>query len=852
MEKTIPIEGMTCAACSAAVERAVSKVPGVETAGVNLAAETLKVDFNEQQTSLETIAKAVENAGYKAVLPDSEHPLEASRAYQLRQEAKEKKEKGLWQRFLASAVLTIPLLYISMGYMIGLPLPGFFTPENNPLIYGLSQLLLAAPVVLMGRQFFVNGTANLVRLHPNMDSLIAVGTGSAFLYGCYALSMVYLGSGHYIHSLYFESAAVVLTLVTLGKYLEARATGRTSEAIKKLMDLAPKQAVILRGENEIVISASDVVPGDIVVVRPGESFPVDGIVTRGMTYVDESMLTGESMPVEKQTGDKVIGGSINKNGFIYFEATKVGSETVLSQIIRLVEEAQGTKAPISKLADRISGYFVPVVMALGLSAAMAWYFIGNKDLEFALTIFVSVLVIACPCSLGLATPTAIMTATGRGAEFGVLIKGGEALETAHKINTMVLDKTGTVTEGKPVVTYVAASGGRTESELLSMAASAEKGSEHPLGQAIVNKAEELGLSLLEIHEFKASPGLGIEAVYQGKQLLLGNRKMLADHKIETDKAFTEISSLESQGKTLMYVALGGIHLGIIAVSDTLKSDSIQAIGKLHEMGIETVLMTGDNSETAEAIARETGIQRVFSEVLPDQKAAHVQSLQKEGKVVAMVGDGINDAPALAQADVGLAIGAGTDIAIESADIVLVHSRLTDVLTALELSRATIRNIKQNLFWAFAYNTIGIPVAMGMLYLFGGPLLNPMLAGAAMSLSSVSVVTNALRLKRFKPSVFYSEPEVRQEKMTIADIVPPNNNHEEEEPMKKKLAVEGMSCMHCVNHVKKYLEEIPGVSNVKVNLEERAAWIETDGKVSDEQIREQLTDTGYEIKNIENL
>ena len=843
-KNTVGIQGMTCAACSAAVERAVVKVPGVLSASVNLATEKLNVEFDENVTGLDRIAKAVENAGYKAVLPEDDQNGGAILAYPEDKEYKKNKEKNLWRRFFFSAILTLPLLYIAMGSMLGLPLPRFMQPEVNPAALSLLQLALTIPVVFMGWQYFVNGFKNLFRLHPNMDSLIAVGTGSAFLYGCYATAKVYGGAEHYVHSLYFESAAVVLTLVTLGKFLEARATGKTSEAIKKLMDLTPKQAVILRDGIETVISATEVVPGDIVVVRPGESFPVDGIVTRGITSADESMITGESIPVEKEPGDKIIGGAINKNGFIQFKATRVGSETVLAQIIRLVEEAQGTKAPIAKLADIISGYFVPVVMALALCSALGWYFLGRESLEFALTIFVSVLVIACPCALGLATPTAIMTATGRGAEFGVLIKGGDALEMAHKVDAMVLDKTGTITAGRPVVTDVLPLDPWKMPELIALAASAEKGSEHPLGEAIVKKAEEWMLPMPETTDFKAAPGRGIETIYQGKKLVLGNLKMLQEQDILINDDFAEYDRLAAEGKSLMYVALDGRQIGLIAVADTVKSDSRQAVQRLRGLGIEVVLMTGDRAETADAIARETGIDRVFSQILPDQKAAHVEMLQKEGKIVAMVGDGINDAPALAQADIGLAIGAGTDIAIESADIVLMHSRITDVLTALELSRATIRNIKQNLFWAFAYNTIGIPIAMGVLYLFGGPLLSPMLAGAAMSLSSVSVVTNALRLKRFEPSVLPPEIVTKEGESNIQS--------KEDKKVKKKLIVEGMSCMHCVNHVTKYLEEISGVSNINIDLEKGTVLLEADEGVKDQEFTDKLKDTGYTLVKVENL
>ena len=551
--------------------------------------------------------------------------------------------------------------------------------------------------------------------------------------------------------LYFESAAVILTLITLGKYFETVSKGKTSEAIKKLMGLAPKTAVIIRNDTEVEIPIDEVEVGDIIVVKPGERIPVDGIVTEGTTSVDESMLTGESIPVEKHVGDTVIGASINKNGSIRYKATRVGKDTVLSQIIKLVEDAQGSKAPIAKLADIISGYFVPIVMGLALLSGLGWYFIGRESIIFALTIFISVLVIACPCALGLATPTAIMVGTGKGAEYGVLIKSGEALEIAHKIDTVVFDKTGTITEGKPKVTDVFTADEITKEELIMISASAEKGSEHPLGEAIVKYADDLGIGTKSISDFIAIPGHGIEVTIDGRQVLLGNRKLMTDRKVPLENWEALSDRLADEGKTPMYIAVSGKLAGIIAVADTVKENSKKAIDRLHRMGIKVVMITGDNKKTAQAIAKQVGIDRVLSEVLPQDKADEVKKLQSEGKKVAMVGDGINDAPALAQADVGIAIGSGTDVAMESADIVLMRSDLRDVSTAIQLSRSTIRNIKENLFWAFAYNTIGIPVAMGILHIFGGPLLNPMIAGAAMSLSSVSVVTNALRLRRFKPS-----------------------------------------------------------------------------------------------------
>jgi len=740
--RTLKIEGMTCAACAKAVERAVRKLDGVSKADVNPATEKLTVYYDSSVIRVSEIKKAVEKAGYKALDEDIAADADKDR--------KDKEKKALWLRFIISLIFTVPLLYISMGHMIGLPHPGFLDPMMHPLTFAMVQLLLTLPVVAVGYRYYIVGLKTLFKGSPNMDSLIAIGTGAAVIYGIFAVIQILRGDHSYAMELYFESAAVILTLITLGKYFETVSRGKTSEAIKKLMGLSPKTAVIIRNDSEVEIPVDEVEVGDIIVVKPGERVPVDGIVIDGITSVDESMLTGESIPVEKQAGDTVIGASINKNGSIRYKATRVGKDTVLSQIIRLVEDAQGSKAPIAKLADIISGYFVPIVIGLALLSGLGWYFIGGKSVVFALTIFISVLVIACPCALGLATPTAIMVGTGKGAEHGVLIKSGEALEIAHKIDTVVFDKTGTITEGKPKVTDVFTANGITEEELLMLSASAEKGSEHPLGEAIVKHAEDMGIKVRNTSDFKAIPGYGIEVTIDGRQVLLGNRKLMTDRKIPLEN-WEELSDrLADEGKTPMYIAVSGNLAGIIAVADTVKETSKKAIDQLHRMGIKVAMITGDNRKTAQAIAKQVGIDRVLSEVLPQDKAEEVKKLQSEGRKVAMVGDGINDAPALAQADIGIAIGSGTDVAIESADIVLMRSDLTDVPAAIQLSRSTIRNIKENLFWAFAYNTIGIPVAMGILHIFGGPLLSPMIAGAAMSLSSVSVVTNALRLRRFKP------------------------------------------------------------------------------------------------------
>ncbi len=740
--KTMKIEGMTCASCVKAVERSVKKLNGVSEANVNLSTERLTISYEPSSVNVSDIKKAVEKAGYKAI--EEEVSVDTDK------ERKEKEIRTLWKKFIISAIFTVPLLYIAMGHMLGLPLPMFLHPDMNPVNFALTQLILTVPVVIAGYKYYTIGFKTLIKGSPNMDSLIAIGTGAAVIYGIFATYKIIGGEHGYAMDLYFESAAVILTLITLGKYLEAVSKGKTSEAIKKLMGLQPKTAIIIKDGKEVEISIDEVEVGDIIVVKPGEKMPVDGVVVEGTTSVDESMLTGESIPVEKHIGDPVIGASINKNGSIRYEATKVGKDTALAQIIKLVEDAQGSKAPIAKLADIISGYFVPIVIVLAIISGLAWYFIGGTSATFALTIFIAVLVIACPCALGLATPTAIMVGTGKGAENGVLIKSGTALETAHQIQTIVFDKTGTITEGKPKVTDVISVEGLSEKELLQLAASAEKGSEHPLGEAIVKGAEEKGLEFKKLDSFNAIPGHGIEVTIEGKNILAGNRKLMVERQISLENLEKSSDKLAEEGKTPMYIAIDNKIAGIIAVADTVKENSKRAIELLHKMGIQVAMITGDNRRTAEAIAKQVGIDIVLAEVLPEDKANEVKKLQGQGKKVAMVGDGINDAPALAQADIGIAIGSGTDVAMESADIVLMRSDLMDVPTAIQLSKSTIRNIKQNLFWAFAYNTLGIPIAMGVLHLFGGPLLNPMFAGAAMSLSSVSVLTNALRLKKFKP------------------------------------------------------------------------------------------------------
>ncbi|MDD4608365.1 MAG: heavy metal translocating P-type ATPase [Bacilli bacterium] len=742
----ILIGGMTCAACANRIEKAIQKKNGIESVSVNLATEKATVRYDTNKITLSEIKEVIENTGYTVLEKSKITDVDNNKL------RKEKEIKTLWIKFIISAIFSLPLFYIAMAPMITfikLPFPSIIDPMHYPLRYALTELLLVIPVIGVGYKFYTNGFKAIVKGSPNMDSLIAIGTTAAVLYSAYNTYLITLGDIELVESLYYETAGVIITLILLGKSLEAVSKGKTSEAIKKLMGLAPKTAIIIENKIEKEISIEEVEIDDIVVVKPGTKIPVDGIIVEGYTSIDESMLTGESIPVDKKIGDNVYAASINANGVIKFKATKVGSDTALAQIIKLVEDAQGSKAPIAQMADLVSGYFVPIVCVIAVVAGILW-FIGTSDLEFSLKIFISVLVIACPCALGLATPTAIMVGTGKGAENGILIKGGEALETTHKINTIVFDKTGTITEGKPRVTDILTVKDIDKDYLLQITASAEKGSEHPLGQAIVKEAEDKKVSFLELNNFEAIVGRGIEAEIDGVKLLAGNKKLMDERSISLTILETESDKLASAGKTPMYVAFDNKLVGIIAVADVVKSNSKKAIQKLHEMGIEVVMITGDNKKTAEAIAKQVGIDRTLSEVLPQDKSNEVKKLQSEGKKVAMVGDGINDAPALAQADIGIAIGSGTDVAIESADIVLMRSDLMDVSTAIDLSKKTIKNIKENLFWAFGYNVIGIPIAAGLLYLFGGPLLNPMFAALAMSLSSVSVVTNALRLKRFKP------------------------------------------------------------------------------------------------------
>ena len=757
MKMTLKIGGMHCAACSRAVERALKKTDGIEEANVNIATEKAVFNYDEKKLKYDDIVNVVVKAGYQ-VLGKEEDPAVVK--------AREIKEQKI--RLIVSAIFSIPLFYISMAPMVSFvkfPIPSFLVHHINPQVFSIVAIFLCVPVMISGYKFYTLGFPALFRGSPNMDSLVAIGTTAAFSYSIYSTVLAFMGLNPHGDNLYYESAAVIITLVQFGKYLEARSKGKTGEAIKKLMGLQPKTATIIQNGEEKEIKISDVKVDDIVLVRPGEKIPVDGEIIEGYSSVDESMLTGESIPVEKSVGDKVVGASINKTGSFKFKAQKVGADTALAQIIKLVEDAQGSKAPIAHIADVVSSYFVPAVITIALISGIIW-FIALHNFVFSLTVFVSVLVIACPCALGLATPTAIMVGTGKGAELGILFKNAEALEISQKINAVMFDKTGTLTEGKPYVTDIISD---DKDKLLLIAASAENGSEHPLGEAIVREAKEKNIKLLSIENFKAISGFGIETYIDNKKVLMGNDKLMNKENINIENYNSYMDKLSKEGKTPMYVAYDNKLLGIIAVADKLKKESIEAINRLHKLGIKTAMITGDNKNTANSVAKKAGIDIVFAEVLPEEKSNEVKKLQEQGFTVAMVGDGINDAPALTQANVGIAIGSGTDVAIESADIVLVKSNTNDVVTAIELSKATMRDIKQNLFWAFCYNVIGIPIAAGVLHVFREPLiassiggfltaimgkdllLNPIFAALAMSLSSVSVVTNALRLNFFKPS-----------------------------------------------------------------------------------------------------
>lgn len=844
MKQKFNVTGMTCSACSAHVTKAVEKLPGVSSVNVNLLGGSMLVEYDPGAESPESIIAAVDDAGYGAALPASKGGAKADAAPAVDMEAE---LLGMKRRFVISLCFLLPLFYIAMGHMMGWPLPHFFHDSRNALSFALIQFLLVLPIMYVNDKYYKVGFKTLLHGSPNMDSLIALGSLAAVVYGVAALFQISYGMGHgdaervskWSMDLYFESAGMILTLITLGKYLETRSKGKTSEAISRLMDLAPKTATVLRDGAEVEIPVEDVAVGDLILVRPGASIPVDGEVTEGTSSVDESALTGESIPVEKGPGDRVVAASINKSGSFTFRATRVGDDTTLAQMIALVDEAASSKAPIAKLADQVAGIFVPTVIGIALVTAAVWLVLGY-GVEHALTAGVAVLVISCPCALGLATPVAIMVGTGKGAENGILIKSAEALETLHTVSTVVLDKTGTVTEGRPRVTDLYPGEGITTEELLCVAASLEKPSEHPLAEAIVREAEERKIPLVPVRDFEAVHGRGVRAEVQGSHYLAGNRAMMEESGIDLGAEHLMADGLAENGKTPLYFAQDGRLMGLIAVADTVKPSSAEAMCGFRALGIDVVMLTGDNQRTADAIGRELGVTKVIAEVLPQDKEAVIASLQTEGRRVAMVGDGINDAPALARSDVGLAIGAGTDVAIESADIVLMKSDLLDAVTAVELSKVTIRNVKQNLFWAFIYNIIGIPLAAGVWFPLTGWQLNPMFAAAAMSLSSVSVVSNALRLKLFKPRRSHPAESVSTGADGHIDM------KKEVCQMEKKLTIDGMMCQHCVAHVSKALNSLPGVT-ANVDLDTKTATVS--GTASDEALKKAVEEAGYSVVSI---
>lgn len=878
------ITGMTCSACSSRVEKCVSKLEGAEKVSVNLLTNSMQITYDENQLSEEQIMGTVEKAGYGAVPSHKEDKLHANRKEEQRGSIAEIETEKLKRRFLWSLLFLIPMMYLSMHHMFymwfHLPVPQLVTKlfhgNENALAFSFTQFLLLIPIMYLNLHYYKNGFRNLFHGAPNMDTLVAVGSGAAFAYGVFAIYRIGYGLGHgeitlveqYSRELYFESAGMIVTLITFGKYLESRSKGKTSAAIEKLMNLTPKQVLVEREEIEQLIDAESLQVGDIMLIHPGESMAADGIILEGNTSVDESAITGESIPVEKQAGDRVISATMNKAGFIRVRAEKVGEETTISKIIHLVEEASSSKAPIAKMADKISGIFVPAVMGIALIAFLVWLMNG-AGFEFALSIGISVLVISCPCALGLATPVAIMVGTGKGAENGILIKSGEALETAHRIDTVVMDKTGTITEGKPRVTDVI-SYQLEEKDLLQIAAGLEKGSEHPLADAILSYAEEKEILPWEMTEFQAVFGRGVKAVYKESSYLAGNEKFMEENGVSLErmkndkKVSAYVKELADEGKTPLLFASDKEIIGIIAVADVEKQTSKQAIALFRKMGIHIVMLTGDNKRTAAAIQKRLQIEEVIAEVMPEEKEKHIAHLQEQGHKVAMIGDGINDAPALARADLGIAIGAGTDIAMESADAVLMRNDLLDAVSAIRLSKSVIRNIKENLFWAFFYNSIGIPIAAGLLYPFFGIKLSPMIGAAAMSMSSVCVVTNALRLRFFKPNhEIIAEAEDRNTEIIaeakernreiIAEAEERNmdintktrsNTNQEENKMTRILKIDGMMCEHCKKRVEDTLKAMNGVTDAKVNLEEKSATVTMENEISTEDFQNAITDAGY--------
>lgn len=833
MNKKYKVTGMTCSACSSRVEKCVEKLDGVNNVSVNLLTNSMQVDFDENKLTEEKIANSVIQAGYGMEIPTGKAEKKEGKEDVVEKNIESMKKRTIW-----SFIFLIPLMYVAMGHMIGLPQPSFLTGEANAVSFALTQLLLCIPVLYINRAYFERGFRSLIHGAPNMDTLISVGSGASLIYGIFAIYRMGYGLGtqnmelvhRYLHDLYFESAVMILALINIGKYLEARSKGKTSEAIQKLIDLAPKTAMVERNGQVVEIAAEDVLIGDVLQVKPGSSIPADGIVVEGMTSVDEAAITGESMPVEKKEGDTVTAATLNKTGFIRMRAVKVGQDTTFSQIIRLVEEASSSKAPIARMADKIAGIFVPTVMGIALLTGIVWLLMG-AEFEFALSCAIAVLVISCPCALGLATPVAIMVGTGKGAENGILIKSGEALEITHNVQSVVLDKTGTITEGKPVVTDII-SFGMAENEILKIGAALEKKSEHPLAEAVLLKAK--GMELPNAENFAAIPGKGIMAKIQGNVYYAGNQKLIKEQGISCEKALSSMEKLSEEGKTPLILADEKQVLGVIGVADVVKPTSAKAIQELKKLGIQVIMLTGDNVRTAKAIQKQLDIDTVIAEVLPQDKEREISRLQEEGKTVAMVGDGLNDAPALARADVGIAIGAGTDVAIESADIVLMKNDLQDVATAIELSKAVIRNIKENLFWAFFYNVCGIPLAAGVLYPVFGLKLSPMFGAAAMSLSSLFVVSNALRLRFFHSlNKGKTQPKTIQEK--------------KEEKNMYTMKIEGMMCPHCQAAVTKALEALEG-TKAEVNLEKKEAYVETG--LEKEALKKAVEDAGYQVLSVE--
>ena len=833
MNKKYKVTGMTCSACSSRVEKCVGKLDGVNTVSVNLLTNSMQIDFDESKLTEEKIADSVTQAGYGMEIPTGK-----SEKKEEKEDIVEKNIENMKKRTIWSFIFLIPLMYVAMGHMAGLPQPSFLRGDANAVSFALTQLLLCIPVLYINRAYFERGFRSLIHGAPNMDTLISVGSGASLIYGIFAIYRMGYGLGtqnmelvhRYLHDLYFESAVMILALINIGKYLEARSKGKTSEAIQKLMDLAPKTALVERNGQVVEIAAEDMLTGDILQVKPGSSIPADGVVIEGRTSVDEAAITGESMPVEKKEGDTVTAATLNKTGFIRMRAARVGQDTTFSQIIRLVEEASSSKAPIARMADKIAGIFVPTVMGIALLTGIVWLLMG-AEFEFALSCAIAVLVISCPCALGLATPVAIMVGTGKGAENGILIKSGEALEITHNVQSVVLDKTGTITEGKPVVTDII-SFGMSENKILEISAALEKKSEHPLAEAVLLKAK--GMELLNAENFAAIPGKGITAKIQGNIYYAGNQKLMQEQGISSEKALSSMEKLSKEGKTPLILADEKQVFGIIGVADVVKPTSAKAIQELKKLGIQVIMLTGDNARTAKAIQKQLDIDTVIAEVLPQDKEREISRLQEEGKTVAMVGDGLNDAPALARADVGIAIGAGTDVAIESADIVLMKNDLQDVATAIELSKAVIRNIKENLFWAFFYNVCGIPLAAGVLYPVFGLKLSPMFGAAAMSLSSLFVVSNALRLRFFHSlKKGKTQPESIQEK--------------KEEKNMYTMKIEGMMCPHCQAAVTKALEALEG-TKAEVNLEKKESYVETG--LEKEALKKAVEDAGYQVLSVE--